>query len=265
MAIDTKQFESMEYRSIGPHRGGRVVAVCGVVQDRDVYYMGTTGGGVWKSDDAGTSWHNVSDGYFKWASVGALQVAPSDPNVIYVGMGETTIRGNVSRGDGVYKSTDAGKSWQHMGLEATRNIGEIAIHPTNPRYRLRRGIWPRLRRESGSWALPLDRRRRELGAGSLRLRQGWRQRDHDGPEQPAHPLRELVGSGAWSLLHVLGRRGQQALPLLRRRRQLGGHQPEEGPSRRRCLRQGRAGGIRSPARPSLGAGRARGRRGLPLR
>ena len=132
MAIDTKQFESMEYRSIGPHRGGRVVAVCGVVQDRDVYYMGTTGGGVWKSDDAGTSWHNVSDGYFKWASVGALQVAPSDPNVIYVGMGETTIRGNVSRGDGVYKSTDAGKSWQHMGLEATRNIGEIAIHPTNP-------------------------------------------------------------------------------------------------------------------------------------
>ena len=132
MAIDTKQFESMKYRLIGPHRGGRVVAVCGVAQDRDVYYFGSTGGGVWKSDDAGTSWHNVSDGYFKYASVGALQVAPSDPNVIYVGMGETTIRGNVSRGDGVYKSTDAGQSWQHMGLEATRNIGEIAIHPTNP-------------------------------------------------------------------------------------------------------------------------------------
>ncbi|MFW6075571.1 MAG: VPS10 domain-containing protein, partial [Chloroflexota bacterium] len=132
MTVDPKLYESLTYRLVGPTRGGRVVAVSGVVGDRETYYFGSTGGGVWKSEDAGTHWFNVSDGYFKYASVGALQVAPSDPNVIYAGMGETTIRGNVSRGDGVYKSTDAGKTWKQMGLEATRNIGEIQVHPENP-------------------------------------------------------------------------------------------------------------------------------------
>jgi len=130
--IDPTLYGSMEYRNIGPHRGGRVVAVAGDPQDRNVYYFGSTGGGVWKTTDGGLSWRNVSDGYFQYASVGALAVAQSDPNVIYAGMGETSIRGNVSRGDGVYKSTDAGRTWQHMGLAETRNIGEIQIHPTNP-------------------------------------------------------------------------------------------------------------------------------------
>ena len=123
---------SMRYRNIGPTRGGRVVAVAGDPVNRAVFYFGSTGGGVWKTDDAGTTWRNVSDGYFEWASVGALAVAPSDSNVIYAGMGETTIRGNVSRGDGVYKSTDAGRTWQRMGLAETQNIGCIVVHPTNP-------------------------------------------------------------------------------------------------------------------------------------
>jgi photosystem II stability/assembly factor-like uncharacterized protein len=122
----------MQYRNIGPTRGGRVVAVAGDPVNKAVFYFGSTGGGVWKSEDAGTTWRNVSDGYFQWASVGALAVAPSDPNVIYAGMGETTIRGNVSRGDGVYKSTDAGRTWTHLGLAATQNIGCIVIHPRNP-------------------------------------------------------------------------------------------------------------------------------------
>lgn len=122
----------MKYRSIGPHRGGRVVAVAGDPRDVNTYYFGSTGGGVWKTVDSGLTWRNVSDGFFKRASVGALAVSESDPNVIYVGMGETTIRSNVSRGDGVYKSTDGGRTWTHCGLEATQNIGEIAIHPTNP-------------------------------------------------------------------------------------------------------------------------------------
>ena len=122
----------MKYRLIGPHRGGRVVAVAGDPSDRRVFYFGSTGGGVWKTTDGGVIWENVSDGYFKRASVGALAVAQSDPNVIYAGMGETTIRGNVSRGDGVYKSTDAGKTWQHCGLADTQNISEIKIHPANP-------------------------------------------------------------------------------------------------------------------------------------
>ncbi|HEX5166290.1 MAG TPA: glycosyl hydrolase [Thermomicrobiales bacterium] len=125
-------YGGMEYRCIGPHRGGRVVAVAGDPAHKQTFYFGSTGGGVWKSQDGGKSWRNVSDGFFKTASVGALQVAASDPNVIYAGMGETSIRGNVSRGDGVYKSTDAGRTWQQMGLENTQNIGEIQIHPTNP-------------------------------------------------------------------------------------------------------------------------------------
>jgi photosystem II stability/assembly factor-like uncharacterized protein len=125
-------YASLRYRNIGPNRGGRVVAVAGDPEDVTRFYFGSTGGGVWKTDDGGMLWENISDGYFKYASVGALQVAASDPNVIYVGMGEATIRGNVSRGDGVYKSTDRGRSWQHMGLAETQNIGEIQIHPQNP-------------------------------------------------------------------------------------------------------------------------------------
>src|SRR5438132_2181610 len=96
--------KSLEWRSIGPYRGGRVVAVAGDPLHSQVFYFGSTGGGVWKTTDGGIIWENVSDGYFKRASVGALAVAPSDPNVIYVGMGEATIRSNVSHGDGVYRS-----------------------------------------------------------------------------------------------------------------------------------------------------------------
>jgi photosystem II stability/assembly factor-like uncharacterized protein len=123
---------SLEWRLIGPYRGGRVVAVAGDPVHSQVFYFGSTGGGVWKTTDGGRYWENVSDGFFKRASVGAIAVAESDPNVIYVGMGETTIRGNVSHGDGVYKSTDGGKTWTHLGLENTRNIAKVRIHPQNP-------------------------------------------------------------------------------------------------------------------------------------
>src|SRR6476469_2752174 len=104
----TTVLKGANWRLIGPFRGGRVVAVAGDPIHQLVFYFGSTGGGVWKTTDGGHYWRNVSDGYFRRASVGALSVAPSDPNVIYAGMGETTIRGNVSHGDGVYKSTDAG-------------------------------------------------------------------------------------------------------------------------------------------------------------
>ena len=131
MSLETV-LEKLEYRLVGPFRGGRSVAVSGDPEEPSTFYMGTTGGGVWKSVDGGNYWRNCSDGFFKRASVGALAVAPSDPNVIWAGMGETTIRGNVSHGDGVYRSTDAGKSWQHLGLEATRNIGKLRVDPKNP-------------------------------------------------------------------------------------------------------------------------------------
>ncbi|MGH2496251.1 MAG: VPS10 domain-containing protein [Ktedonobacteraceae bacterium] len=130
--LDPAVLKSLEWRCIGPFRGGRVVAVAGDAQHSQIFYFGSTGGGIWKTTDGGILWENVSDGYFKRASIGALAVAESDPNVIYVGMGETTIRSNVSHGDGVYRSTDGGKSWTHLGLAETRNIAKVRIHPRNP-------------------------------------------------------------------------------------------------------------------------------------
>src|SRR6266702_3105658 len=130
--IDPSLLNSLEWRLIGPFRGGRVVAVAGDPVHNLVFYFGSTGGGVWKTTDGGLIWQNVSDGFFKRASVGAIAVSDSDPNVVYVGMGETTIRGNGSHGDGVYKSTDGGRTWTHLGLENTRNIAKVRIHPQSP-------------------------------------------------------------------------------------------------------------------------------------
>ena len=126
-------FKQVKWRSIGPFRGGRSNCATGVVGNPQVYYQGTTGGGVWKTDDAGLTWKNISDGYFKTGSVGAVAVSENDPNVMYVGMGEHAVRGVMtSYGDGVYKSTDAGKTWKKMGLDATQHIARIVIHPKDP-------------------------------------------------------------------------------------------------------------------------------------
>ncbi len=126
-------FSPLKYRNIGPFRGGRSVTATGVIGDPLTYYMGTTGGGLWKTSTAGQKWDNISDGYFKTGSVGAVAVAPSNPNIVYCGMGEHAPRGVMtSYGDGVYKSTDAGKTWKHIGLTKTQHISRIIIHPTNP-------------------------------------------------------------------------------------------------------------------------------------
>lgn len=124
--------KALQWRSIGPFRGGRVTAVSGVVTQPNVYYFGATGGGVWKTTDGGINWEPISDGsVFGTGSVGAIGLSDSDPNTIYVGMGESPVRGNVSHGDGVYKSTDAGKTWKKIGLEDTRQIGRVRVHPRN--------------------------------------------------------------------------------------------------------------------------------------
>ena len=126
-------FSPLKYRNIGPFRGGRSVSASGVVQDPLTYYMGTTGGGLWKTTDAGHNWKNISDGFFGTGSVGAIAVSESNPNVLYCGMGEHAPRGVMtSHGDGVYKSTDAGKTWKKIGLSATQHISRIVIHPTDP-------------------------------------------------------------------------------------------------------------------------------------
>jgi photosystem II stability/assembly factor-like uncharacterized protein len=133
-AQDFKEINNtLKYRNIGPFRGGRSVTASGVVSDPLTYYMGTTGGGVWKTEDAGQHWNNISDGFFTTGSVGAVSVSESNPNIVYVGMGEHAPRGVMtSYGDGVYKSTDAGKTWKKIGLEKTQHISRIVIHPTNP-------------------------------------------------------------------------------------------------------------------------------------
>jgi len=125
------RFSSLRYRCIGPFRGGRSAAVTGVPGSPLLFYFGSTGGGVWRTRDGGASWQSISDGSFG-GSIGAVAVSESDPNIIFVGAGEKTVRGNVSSGDGVWKSDDAGKTWKHIGLEDSRHISRVRIHPRNP-------------------------------------------------------------------------------------------------------------------------------------
>ncbi|MGB5500515.1 MAG: glycosyl hydrolase, partial [Maribacter sp.] len=133
IVVQDSMFHGLKWRNIGPFRGGRSVASCGVVGQPMTYYMGTTGGGIWKTVDDGITWKNVSDGFLKTGTVGDIAVAESNPNIVVVGMGEHAARGVMtSMGDGVYKSTDAGKTWNHVGLDKTRHISDVIIHPTNP-------------------------------------------------------------------------------------------------------------------------------------
>jgi len=130
-AVDPALWKAYAWREIGPYRGGRAAAVAGIAGDASTYYFGATGGGVWKTIDGGRSWKNVSDGFFG-GSIGSVAVAAWDHNVVYVGGGEVTLRGNVSPGSGLWKSTDAGKSWKRMGLEDAQHIPRLLIHPRNP-------------------------------------------------------------------------------------------------------------------------------------
>src|SRR5574338_1122215 len=129
--LDSALLKSYRWRNIGPDRGGRSIAVAGVKGRPREAYFGAVGGGLWKTTDGGLTWAAITDGQVKSASVGAVAVSESNPDVVYIGMGETCIRGNIMAGDGVYKSTDAGKTWTNIGFASSENISKIRIHPTN--------------------------------------------------------------------------------------------------------------------------------------
>jgi photosystem II stability/assembly factor-like uncharacterized protein len=130
--VDPALYNGLSYRMVGPFRGGRATAVAGIAEQPHVFFMGTTGGGVWKTDDAGGHWTNVTDGFLDVGNIGAIDVADSDPRVIYVGTGSASIRGNSSVGRGVWKSTDGGATWRYLGLPESGAIGKLLVHPTNP-------------------------------------------------------------------------------------------------------------------------------------
>jgi hypothetical protein len=129
-AVDPALFGALKWRSIGPYRGGRALAVAGIPGNPDTFYFGAVAGGVWRTDDAGATWQPLTDGT-PISSVGALAIAPSDHNVIYVGTGEAAPRGDITYGDGVYKSVDGGKTWSHIGLSDSRQIGALIVDPRN--------------------------------------------------------------------------------------------------------------------------------------
>src|SRR5947209_4286261 len=125
-------FGALKWRSVGLARGGRSIAVAASAARPSEYYFGATGGGLWKTTNGGVTWSPVTDGQLTSSSVGAVAVAPSNPDVVYIGTGESELRGNIAQGDGVYKSTDAGKTWTHAGLTDSQTIAKLRVHPTNP-------------------------------------------------------------------------------------------------------------------------------------
>ena len=156
----------LHWREVGPMRGGRTYGVSGNAAEPDTFYMGSVGGGVWKTENAGRTWLPISDTGIPIGSIGAIAVAPSDPKIVYVGTGEPDIRSQHSYGIGMFKSTDAGKTWKPIGLEATRQIGRIVVDPRDPNKVYVAALGQCVSRERGAWRVSLDRRRRALDQGA---------------------------------------------------------------------------------------------------
>ena len=263
-SVDQGLFQALQWRGIGPYRGGRALAVTGVAGDPTTFYFGAVAGGVWKTTDAGGTWSPLTD-QTPICSVGAIAVAASDHNVIYVGTGEAAPRGNITYGDGVYKSIDGGKTWTHIGLEDTRQIGALIVDPTNPDIVLVAALRPRLRPEHRARRLPHDRRRQDLEEGA-RTRTT---RPARSTSRSIRTIPKIVYAALWqaraAAVEFLERRsGQRPLSLQRRRRDL-----EAADRATDCPAEFSAASTsRSPARTRSASTRmieAQGRRPVPLR
>ncbi len=242
--LDPALFRGLRWRSIGPARGGRSQAVAGSSSRPLEYYFGATGGGLWKTTDGGVTWQAVSDRFFKTSSVGAVAIAESNPDVVYVGMGETQLRGNVIQGDGVYKTTDAGKTWTHLGLET--HAGHRA-HPNasnQSRHRLRRRARESVHGDADRGSLQdaptAARRGTRRSSGTTRPARLISRCD---PTNPGRPLRWAVGSLPHAAFALQRRAGQRPLQVDRRRRELDRADEKPGTAKT-SLGQGRRVGVR---------------------
>ena len=263
-SLDAALLKAYQWRSIGPARAGRSIASSGVKGRPKEAYSGQTGGGLWKTVDGGETWVPVTDGQVHSSSVGAVAVSETSPDLVWIGMGEQCIRGNIQPGDGVYKSTDAGKTWTHMGFKESDAISRIRIHPTNPDIVFVADF--------GRYGTPSDERGvfkttdggQDLAQGALPRQQDRRRRHRDRSAQPERHVRGAVGGLPRRVLDVERRPRQRPVQVDRRRRALDGdHAQPRAPRRRR--RQDRRGGVGRRLQPHLRDRREPERRALQLR
>ena len=249
----------LRWRSIGPARGGRSTAAAGSDARPLEYYFGTTGGGLWKTTDGGTTWTPITDKALKTSSVGAVAVAPSNPDVVYIGMGESQLRGNIIQGDGVYKTTDAARPGRTWGSPKTMVVSRIRVHPTNPDVVFAAALGHPYASDAGSRRVPLERWRQDLGARAVPRREDRRGRSGDRSEESGRPLRGAVGGVPHAAFAVERRTGQRPVQVDRRRRDLDGDHAQagaaEGPDR-----QDRRVGVGRGLEPRLRDRRSGGRR-----
>ena len=260
---DPALWSGMRYRMIGPERGGRVTAVTGVPSEPYTFYMGSTGGGVWKTTDAGHTWTNVSDGFFSVASMGAIEVSLSNPNVVYAGTGSSKIRSNVSIGRGIYKSIDAGKTWTFLGLRDVGQIATVRVHPVESRHRVRGRQRQSVRPQQGARRLSLHRWRQDVEAGVLPFRQRRRGRSGASARKPERDFRLHVARAAQAVDHHQRRARRRHLQEHRRRRYL---DQARGRAAQRTVRPQQRGYLRGQPQSHLRAHRGQARFGpVPLR
>ena len=191
--IGAAVLKALQWRSIGPPRAGRTIAASGVKGRPKEAYFGQTGGGLWKTIDGGATWAPVTDGQINSSSVGAVAVSESNPDIVFIGMGESCIRGNIQPGDGVYKSTDAGKTWTHVGFSDSQAISKIRIHPTNPDIVFVAVVRQVRRAERRARHLQEHRRRQDLEEDAVPRQQDRRRRHRDRSAQSQRHVRGVVG------------------------------------------------------------------------